>query len=175
MRKILLLSFLLAATISGAYAQCKTCINGMHDPEDHSFDRTHRVTDSSGGLAKSFLLQNVCGLNWQQSSVLVETRSKGAGFNKNGTGLPATVPLTFDSCSVDSVIKAFLYFNGSYQTAYAANPANLTITNPALAVFSYLVDSIGTAGTKCWGERGTIAYRADVTTSINGGGNYKVD
>jgi gliding motility-associated-like protein len=175
MKKTLLLTFLIACSISGAYAQCKTCVNGMHDPGDPSLEKTHRVADSSGGLAKSYLLQNVCGLNWQQSSVLVETRSKGAGFNKNGTGLPATVPLTFDSCSVDSVIKAFLYFNGSYQTPYAANPANLSITNPALSVFTYLVDSIGTAGTKCWGERGTIAYRADVTTCINGGGNYTVN
>src|ERR1700758_2149229 len=99
MRKILLLVFITISSVCGALAQCRTCVNGMHDPGDPSLDR-HRIADSSHGLAKSYILQNVCGLNWQQSSVLVETRSKGAGFNKNGTGLPATVPLTFDSCSV---------------------------------------------------------------------------
>ncbi len=176
MKRITFVLILSVAVIKG-YSQCKDCHEGKHDITKVSQGGTNNdrssvlPPDSSGGLAQSYILQNVCGLNWEQTSVKVTTRYP----TPPGTGLPATVPLTLSACSVDSVVKAFLYFNGSYQTAYAANPASVTITNPAAGVFNYLADSIGTAGEKCWGETGTIAYRVDVTSCINGGGNYTID
>ena len=177
MKRIILVSILSFAFFIDGYSQCKTC----HDGQNFANENNHKVgkalpPDSSGGLAQSYILQNVCGLNWEQSSVLVETRSAADNFNTNGTGLPATIPITFDSCSnKDSLLKAFLYFNGSYQTPYVANPANVSITNPASQVYTYLADSIGTGPSKCWGETGTIAYRVDITNAIKGGGNYKVN
>lgn len=174
MNKVLLLFAFCLSYISG-YSQCKDCKEGKHNGLNYdqlSSKKTGGLPpDSSGGLKQSFVMQNVCGLNWQQTSVKVTTRYP----TPPGTGLPATVPITFSSCNVDSVVRAYLYFNGSYQTAYAANPASVSITNPASVTFSYLADSIGTAGQKCWGETGTIAYRVDVTNCINGGGNYTID
>ncbi len=174
MKKSILLLFLIAFFVKG-YSQCKDCKQGKPANPGLNYTGKRLPPDSNNGLAKSYILQNVCGLNWEQSSVLVETRSKSYGFNANGTGLPSTVPLTFSSCNVDSVVKAFLYFNGSYFTRYAANPASVSITNPSAIVNNYTCDSIGTAGTKCWTETGTIAYRCDVTTSISGGGNYTIN
>ncbi len=176
MKKITLL-FILSIAIIRVHAQCATCHDGKNDGIKGSRINSNYKTgkalppDSSGGLAQSYVLQNVCGLNWEQTSVKVTTRYP----TPPGTGIPATVPLTLSACSVDSVVKAFLYFNGSYQTAYAANPASVTITNPTAGVFNYSADSIGTAGPKCWNETGTIAYRVDVTSCISGGGNYTID
>ena len=176
MNKAVLLFVFCISFVKG-YSQCKDCKEGKHDGKNYDVLNSNKIAkkalppDSSGGLKQSFVMQNVCGLNWQQTSVKVTTRYP----TPPGTGLPATVPITFSSCNVDSVVKAFLYFNGSYQTAYAANPASVTITNPTSTVFNYTADSIGTAGQKCWGEVGTIAYRVDVTSCINGGGNYTID
>ena len=149
-------------------AQCENCTGGNHS----GFEKLNSLPpDSSGGLAQSYILENVCGLNWAQASVEVTTRYSPT----LGSGLPCTVPLVYNSCRVDSVVKAFLYFSGSYQTPYAANPASVTITNPSALVFNYLADSIGTGGDKCWGEVGSIAYRVDVTNCIDGSGNYRIN
>jgi gliding motility-associated-like protein len=177
MKRFLLLVSLLAGAFVNVYSQCKDCHDGGHFGSTHSlasnrhFDGKKLPPDSSGGLAQSFVMQNVCGLNWEQTSVEVTTRYPPT----QGVGLPATVPLTFSACSVDSVVKAFLYFNGSYFTSYAANPASVSITNPAAIVSNYSADSIGIGPPKCWSEVGTIAYRVDVTSCINGGGNYSVN
>jgi len=176
-KKFYFVSILLIAAVK-LYSQCVDCHNGINYSQlnNKNLAAHPRPADSSGGLAKSYYFQNICGLNWQQSSILVETRSQQYNFNANGTGLPAPIPMTFDTCkNIDSVVKALLYFNGSYFTPYAANPASVSITNPSAQVFSYSADSIGTGPSKCWGETGTIAYRVDVTNCIKGGGSYLVN
>src|ERR1700679_3358782 len=96
-RIILLLVFSVA--VLNAYSQCKDCHDGKHDITSNNDKSSALPPDSSGGLKQSYILQNVCGLNWEQTSVKVTTRYP----TPVGTGIPATVPLTFISCSVDSV------------------------------------------------------------------------
>ena len=111
MKKSILLVFLIALFVKG-YSQCKDCKDGKHNGLNYSATKSKEISkkalppDSTGGLAQSYILQNVCGLNWQQSSVKTTTRYP----TPPGTGIPSVVPLTFSSCNVDSVVKAYLYF-----------------------------------------------------------------
>ena len=71
----------------------------------------------------------------------------------------------------DSIVKAFLYWECSYQSG-PANPASLTVTNPASANFPYSVPYIGLSVSQNWSDIGTVTYRADITNAISGNGKY---
>lgn len=113
---------------------------------------------------------SACGLNYVQASVMVQTRTAAFNFNSNGTGLPTTLSVSGIPAGAN-ILKAYVWYFVSY---IAANPptSGVDLTNPLSATTSFPAVKIGQDQSKCWGETGTANYRADVTASITGNGNY---
>ncbi len=177
MRRILLLTLLVLPGIRICYSQNNESLGASHNAQSGGvslYNTGAHTGDGSGSLNVTFDRENVCGLNFVQVSQLVETRSKNAGFNTNGTGLPTTVSLAGLCGANDSIIKAYLYWSTSYYGSIA-NPALVDIKNPLSNNYSYNVSIIGLSGQKCWGETGTAAYRGDVTSCISGSGSYTIN
>ncbi len=125
----------------------------------------------NGSLGQSYILNNVCGLNYVIAGVATTTRSSfqpGNGFPVTDTikGIPLSGCLT--------ILKAFLYYGVSYTEA-SVPTTNVSLTNPSLTSIIYPSTIIGTGSPKGWGETGTAAYRAEVTSSITGNGNYVIN
>ena len=72
------------------------------------------------------------------------------------------------------VEKAYLWWTVSYESGSSLTPT-LSLTNPNSIVASYTPTMIGSGGDKCWSEVGTRVFRADVTNSITGSGNYIIN
>jgi len=140
-------------------------------PTEHS---KKGFKDGSNILGLHYLNQNICGLNYVEDDTLVETRSASAGFNAGGTGLPSAIKLRGLPTGCDSILKAYLYFSTSYNSG-PANPATVSVTNPASSLFTYNGDTVGGSTTVGWGESGTACYRTDITTSISGNGVYAIN
>jgi gliding motility-associated-like protein len=175
MKKSLLILSLFLSSYYITNAQCKTCHAGTHDPNDPTVN-THLVggkvtPNGNGSLGQSYILQNVCGLNYTTASVMTTTR-----YTHPGTGFPTTMSVTglpvVASCM--NVQKAFLYWGASYTEASApATSAN--VTNPLGGNGIIPATLVGTNGPVCWGETGTATYRADITALISGNGSYKIN
>ena len=125
--------------------------------------------DGSGFLGQVYN-DTKCGLNFVAGTVLIEQRSAPWGINVGGTGLPTSINISgLAPCT--AVDRAFLYFVASYQSGPPLSPG-VSLTNPQAGTTAYTAGIIGSSGDKCWGEAGTSAYRADVTSNITTNGAY---
>jgi gliding motility-associated-like protein len=129
--------------------------------------------NGSGSLGQSYVMQNVCGLNYVTTSILTETRSISAGFNTTGTGFPCTLLVAGLPCGA-TILKAYAYWSAEYTEA-AAPTTSIALTNPAATTSTTAATTIGTGAFTYWGNNGTSCYRADITADIAGNGNYKVN
>ena len=123
--------------------------------------------NGNGTLGQIFNMTK-CGLNFVQVS-----RKLGQRFtfsccpSTNGAPQPATYTITgIPTCAV--IEKAYVWSDCSGN----GQPVNLTVVNPLLSSSTYPMTIIGTGIDKCWSAPGTQSYRADVTASITGNGNY---
>jgi hypothetical protein len=115
-----------------------------------------------------------CGLNFVMTSHMITQRYTGT---PTGVGLPATYTMQMPACvgiNGSHVDKAYFWWGVSYNAGSSTSPT-LTVTNPASQTSNYVASLIGTSGPKCWGEIGTRTFRADITSAINGNGNYVID
>ena len=108
--------------------------------------------------------KDTCGLNYVAYSQKV-----GQRFTPPGAVQPCTVAVAgLPSCA--PILKAFLWAdasgNGSAVTANIVNPNSVSSSHP--------MTLIGTDVDKCWSYQQTDSYRADVTSAINGNGNYVI-
>jgi hypothetical protein len=113
-----------------------------------------------------------CGLNFTATSHMITTR-----YQNPGTGLPTNYNMQMPNCvgvNGMNVDKAYFWWGVSYNAGSSTAPT-LTITNPAGQTTNVVAVLAGTSGPKCWGEIGTRTFRADVTSAINGNGNYLVN
>ncbi len=162
-----------------AQTPCPTCHQGtkgtMIDSLTKRVPHGPRIGNGNGTLGQSYVLQNVCGLNYTQASILTETRSAIYAFNANGSGFPCTLAIGGLPCGGNANIeKAYLYYEASYTEA-TPPVTSATITNPVPATATYASVMIGQAGPKCWGEVGCAAWRTDVTAAISGNGAYTIN
>jgi hypothetical protein len=180
MKKLLFTALLAlgSSLFSLSYAQCSNCYAGGHRHSNLQIIHDSSINHSSSedSLPQAYLLENACGLNYTQVTVLTETRTETYSFNMGGTGFPTTLALTSlpSSAACGTVDKAYLYFGVSYTEA-TPPPATVTITNPASSVSTLSASMRGNGANVCWGEVGTATYRVDVTSLITGNGNYVVD
>src|SRR4051812_42899240 len=118
--------------------------------------------------------QTACGLNYVTSSRMITTRYTSGP----GSGLPSVFPVTnvppCTNSSTANIIKVYAWWGVSYQSGSSTTPT-ITINNPNSQTFSYVATMAGQSGPKCWGEIGTRTFRADITTSYAGNGNYSVN
>ncbi len=166
------------SVVSQLQAQCLDCHNGMPSKlysTEMKRAHNHKITALSDSLPTAFFMQNACGLNFTEATVLTETRTAAQNFNFGGTGFPTTVSITgIPSIFCSTISAAYVYMGVSYTEA-TPPPATITITNPAAVVTTVPASMRGAAAPVCWGEIGTATYRADVTSLITGNGNYTID
>jgi gliding motility-associated-like protein len=123
--------------------------------------------NGNGSLGSSYNLTK-CGLNFVQASVKL-----GQRFNVSccpstvGVAQPAPFAISgLPSCGV--IEKAYVYASISGNGV----AVNISVTNPAAQNQNFAMSIIGQDQDKCWAYQGTYTYRADVTSIINGNGNY---
>ena len=121
----------------------------------------NQVMDGNEELGLSFQAIK-CGLDYVQT-----THKLGQRGTINGVVQPATYNIT--GIPANAVIeKAFVW--SSYSGTHLAH--NVTIVNPLAVVDSFPMIPIGHCRDKCWAYDSTKTYRADVTSIIDGNGNY---
>jgi len=155
-----------------AQIPCPSCLHGAPNP-NYTGPPVKHYGNGNSTLGLSYVVQNLCGLNYVQATVLGETRTKPLGFNTNGTGYPTTVAIA--GLPAGFVLqKAYVYYGGSY-TEPTPPATSVSITNPALVNSVIASTMIGDGGDVCWGTTGTCGYRCDVTAAISGNGNYGIN
>ena len=124
--------------------------------------------DGNGSLGQIYDTTG-CGLNFVQASQMVTTRYT----SPPGSGLPVTLAISgLPNCF--NIIKAYVWYIASYQSG-SAPATTVNITNPNSIANNVNAVIAGTGGSKCWGETGSAVYRADVTSSVTGNGNYVIN
>lgn len=119
--------------------------------------------DGSGTLGNIYTLSK-CGLNYIEVS-----HRLGQRFTPQGTPQPA--PFVVNGLQIcDSIEKAFLWVEGSGTGA----PQTATIQPPSGPSQNFPLTLVGSGPDKCWGYTGTVTYRADVTSVIQGNGTYDI-
>lgn len=119
------------------------------------------VQDGSTVLGPTYSI-DTCGVNYVAVSLKI-----GQRFTPVGAAQPCTLSVAgLPSCCI--IERAYLWAdasgNGSAVTA--------TIVNPNSVSNNYPMTLIGTDQDKCWSYQQTDSYRADVTSAIDGNGNY---
>jgi gliding motility-associated-like protein len=182
MKKKLLLVCLTAFYCINLYSQntCHACFAGRdsaYNPHiSHHFQHNRNVGNGNPfSTTPIYIDQNVCGLNWTYFSQLTETRTQTYSFNTNGSGFPAVVNVPNIPCGgFGGILKAYAYWDASYTEA-SAPTTTISITDPSNNTATYASTIIGTGPSTCWPTNGTANYRADVTPSITGSGNYSIN
>ncbi len=126
-------------------------------------------------LYKAPTVMTDCGLNYINKSAKVTHRD---GIVP-GTGLPVVFDVTELPASCLTIKAAYVWWSVSYRDS-AQVPAVVTIANPENLKDTVKAKLIGQDKHKCWtdtsfGEIGTRAYRANVTTAIAGNGKYTIE
>ena len=122
------------------------------------------LKDGNGSLGQIYN-NSACGLNYCQATLMTATRytpSPGAGFpaSLNISCLPACYNLEV----------AYLWWSESSTN----NTATATVVNPSGGSSAIAAVHAGSGASKCWGLGGTQVFRADVTSTITGNGNYDI-
>lgn len=164
---ILCFFFILAATPSFFAQQAANCpgVPGAcgyikNQAVARSSDPLH-PQDGTGTLGNIYNVSK-CGLNYIEVSQRLGQRFTPAG-------VPQPAPFVVNGLGAcDSIEKAFLWVEGSGTGA----PQTITITPPSGPAQNFPMTVAGTGPDKCWGYAGSVTYRADVTSVINGNGTY---
>ena len=138
---------------------------GSKSWNDH-FQNSSSVQNGNDTLATIYDT-TACGLNFTQVSVKLGMRFWL--LNSPSVAQPAPFQVNYiPYCA--QIDKAYLWF------VTAGNGMNdtITITNPLGGTQTYIASPVGQAADMCWGYVGTYTYRVDVTSIINGNGNYMV-
>ncbi|MEO5645191.1 MAG: PKD domain-containing protein, partial [Bacteroidia bacterium] len=119
--------------------------------------------DGNGLLGPAFQA-SACGLNYTTASNRLGQRFSPAGVPQPATftisGIPATA----------TILQAFIWCDASGNGV----PITINVTNPALVASSVGMTLVGTDIDKCWSYANSTTYRADVTSTISGNGNYRI-
>jgi hypothetical protein len=168
---------LLLLCTSQLFAQSGTTLTNGINPKaaesaqarlDHPSDQP---TPEDGSTFLGPVYQNTaCGLNYTTATNKLGQRlSTSCCPATNGVPQPATFTITGIPATA-TVIKAFLWadFSGN------GIPVNVNVTNPIGTPFVVPMPVVGGDIDKCWGYAGVYTYRADVTATISGNGNYMI-
>lgn len=161
------------------YIKVTTDLTGLFKYVDYQMCVINRITSyvSGDSLKYHTVIENVCGLNFVHADTMTQIRSRYASppFNTNGTGFPAYLKVRGLPSSCDSIMDAYLYWTESYFYGYNLYDT-IDVTNPAGKTFTGRnAFVIGQGYPKGWGEKGTAAYKANITNTISGNGLYKIN
>ncbi len=119
--------------------------------------------DGDGQLGPAFQASE-CGLDYATA-----TNRLGQRFFPAGVAQPATFTISGIPASA-VIVQAFVWCDASGNGV----PITLNITNPVFAGFSIPMTLVGVDQDKCWGYANSTTYRADVTATVSGNGNYTI-
>lgn len=124
--------------------------------------------DGNGTLGNIFSMSK-CGLNYTTVS-----HRLGQRFTPVGDPQPAPYIVTeLPPCPVGpnglTIERAYVWVEGS-----GSGMAQSVTVNGPLGSATYPMTLVGTGPDKCWGYPSTVTYRADVTASISGNGQYDI-
>jgi hypothetical protein len=113
---------------------------------------------------------SACGLNYTTATQKLGQRlSSSCCPATNGVPQPATFTISGIPATA-VVVKAFIWCDASGNGI----PITLNITNPTPTPFTVPMNVVGGDVDKCWGYAGVYTYRADITATISGNGNYVI-
>jgi hypothetical protein len=158
MKKIAFLISVLAASV--LFAQTPQI--GTKAWADLQPQNPNPTVQNGNGVLGTVYDSTACGLNYTQASVKL-------GQRFSPVGIPQPAPLAIANIPFCAQIdKAYLWCAGSGN----GTPITATITNPVGGTANFPMAVVGASVDMCWGYPGTYTYRADVTSIINGNGNY---
>ncbi|MFH1321906.1 MAG: PKD domain-containing protein [Bacteroidota bacterium] len=129
------------------------------------FDSLETFFKNGSGSLGQIYNNSACGLNYCQASVMTATR-----YSSPGTGLPTTVNISCLPAGFNT-LQAYLWWSESSSNS----SATATVTNPLSGTSSYSAAWAGSGADKCWSMGGTQVFRANVTSSVSGNGNYVIN
>ncbi|MDD5570388.1 MAG: gliding motility-associated C-terminal domain-containing protein [Bacteroidales bacterium] len=138
------------------------------------------IPEVYNNLNQQFYKGDACGLDYCTQSINVTGRDSAnqvAPYAWNTNGAPHSMPTTMNFTCIPNacIIKAFIIYTEAFTLSTVDNPV-VTIRNPNMQTFTYNPVMLGNIYKgKCWGELGTRMSYIDVTTSISGNGNYRID
>jgi PKD repeat protein len=120
---------------------------------------------AGNGLLGPAFQASACGLNYTTAS-----NRLGQRFSPAGVLQPATFTISGIPASA-TIMQAFVWCDASGNGV----PITINVTNPSLVSSSVGMTLVGTDVTKCWWSyANSTTYRADVTSTIAGNGNYVI-
>ncbi|MCX7737309.1 MAG: hypothetical protein N2319_11425 [Candidatus Kapabacteria bacterium] len=116
------------------------------------------------------LRESRCGLKYIQKSAKVTTRYA----TPLGQDMPITLNVSELPASCYRIVRAYVWFTVSYSSSTPTSPT-VNVVNPQNNSSNYAATQTGQGPHKCWNEQGTRGYRANVTASITGNGDYLIN
>ncbi|MBI3509421.1 MAG: T9SS type A sorting domain-containing protein [Bacteroidetes bacterium] len=157
-------AFLLSTSVFAQQPQIGTSLwAAQHSVRTRNVAANNSVQNGNATLGMIYDT-TACGLNFQQASLRLGQRFTPAGITQ-----PAAFPIgNLPFCA--QIDKAYIWC-----VDVGNGPAiNVTVTNPVGTTTTFPMTMIGMDVDMCWGATGTYAYRADITSIINGNGNYMI-
>lgn len=164
-RRILTTLVALAGILTLPAQQGATPVQGQNPvaPANARVGDPNTPQDGSTVLGPTYQA-SACGLNYTTASNKIGQRISPAGVPQ-----PASFPIAGIPASA-TILKAYVWCDASGSGV----PVTINVTNPLFVPAAYPMTLIGSDIDKCWGYQGTHTYRADVTASISGNGNYTI-
>lgn len=132
--------------------------------DHHSSHHSNPTVQNGNNVLGTVFDSTACGLNYTQASLKLGQRGTIGGVPQPAAFSISNIPY----CA--QIDKAYLWCtvagNGIADTAI--------ITNPFGTTASFIMSVVGQSQDMCWGYQGTYVYRADVTSIVNGNGNYTI-
>ncbi len=133
--------------------------------EQHVQKNSNPLPQNGNATLGTIFDTTICGLNYTQASVKLGMRLPL--LNNPSVVQPAPFPIAnIPFCA--QIIRSYLWCVGSG----SGIAITATITNPSGTTQAFPMTMVGQDADMCWGYTGTFVYRADVTSIINGNGNY---
>ena len=139
-------------------------INNQQNTNPRIGGNQFNTLDGNNTLGLTYQMSG-CGLNYVYASQRLTKRfTSGPGINQ-----PAPFNITGLPCPSGMVcLRAYVYWGVEGGTG----TGSVSVTNPVGTNQNFPAVRIGQGPTKCWGYGSSYAYRADVTSIINGNGAY---
>lgn len=125
------------------------------------------ATYSFAELKNNVISRSACGLKVIHKDIEITDRHEK--FKGNPMPIAFNISELPDSCYV--IDNAFLWWTVSYKVKLEEPRVEVTFGNE---VKNFKAKITGEAGLKCWVEKGTLGYRADITDAFTGNGVYYI-
>lgn len=131
-------------------------------------------------LQNEIFNMSACGLDYTQASIKVTNRDSAMSslpeYQVKGAGLPVKLSISGIPSECVQIEKAYIWMTYSHQKSETIDRYDVAVTNPKMQKIDFKTELAGTSGHTGWGdESGKYNYRTDVTSAIDGNGEYTIN